>query len=155
MVCCSTNSSGGVESHVAAWEKKDAHAKADQPIQEKSSEVEKKSEQLPKVVWTIGPPIWEEDTWEPPKYLKGKHFFEVCAMCKKNIDPKNDVFMYGYLQAFCSDDCREDRIAFDRAFGPPSPQSKGANDKSVVQPAVDKTKAPTLNRSKRLHALEE
>ncbi|KAK9289040.1 hypothetical protein L1049_017511 [Liquidambar formosana] len=40
-------------------------------------------------------------------------FFQSCFLCKKKITEKDDVFMYGYLCAFCSPECRDKQITLD------------------------------------------
>ncbi|KAI3469601.1 hypothetical protein Pfo_026264 [Paulownia fortunei] len=53
---------------------------------------------------------------------KGREdFLDACALCKKKIGQDRDRYMYGYLQAFCSPECRDDQIALDDEFNPPSP----------------------------------
>lgn len=40
-------------------------------------------------------------------------FLKACSLCKKKLDQNKDVFMYGFLGAFCSTDCRQKRIDLD------------------------------------------
>uniref|UniRef100_A0A7N0ZRL0 FLZ-type domain-containing protein n=1 Tax=Kalanchoe fedtschenkoi TaxID=63787 RepID=A0A7N0ZRL0_KALFE len=47
----------------------------------------------------------------------GKRFFEKCFNCETKIGEGDVVFMYSYLRAFCSEDCREDQMEQDRIFG--------------------------------------
>ncbi|KAL3505961.1 hypothetical protein ACH5RR_031343 [Cinchona calisaya] len=158
-----------VKSQVAAWAKKHAD-EADQPIQEKGSKVEKNSSKQPsdkvvvtagkqppaKVVFTIGSPVREENYLEPPKRNhSGKNFAEICAWheCNKDIIAgKDDAYMYGYLQAFCSEQCRDKQIAVDEKLRPPSPISQGVNNTSVVRSVCDRTR---INRSGRLYTLAQ
>lgn len=107
-----------VKSQVAAWAEKHAMA---EPNQEKASKVEnnsaekalnkvavkapeqpmEKHKQSAKVVFTLGSPVWEENSLERPKLNNsGKHFTEVCAwhQCNKDIiEGKDDAYMYGYV----------------------------------------------------------
>ncbi|KAL8158244.1 uncharacterized protein LOC141676685 [Apium graveolens] len=49
-------------------------------------------------------------------------FLENCSFCKKRIRRNMDVFMYGYLKAFCSPECRDVQIEMDERLRPPSPE---------------------------------
>ncbi|XP_075477970.1 FCS-Like Zinc finger 16-like [Primulina tabacum] len=49
---------------------------------------------------------------EPDRITVGG-FLEQCHYCKKGMDQNSEVFMYGDLCAFCSDECREFQIAHD------------------------------------------
>ncbi|XP_015888118.3 FCS-Like Zinc finger 6 [Ziziphus jujuba] len=40
-------------------------------------------------------------------------FLKACSLCKKKLKVDDDLFMYGYLRAFCSPECRDDQIALD------------------------------------------
>ncbi|KAF7146658.1 hypothetical protein RHSIM_Rhsim04G0199800 [Rhododendron simsii] len=44
-----------------------------------------------------------------------------CFHCKKEIGENKDVFMYGYLRAFCSTKCREIQIELEDRDRKPSP----------------------------------
>ncbi|XP_058212158.1 uncharacterized protein LOC131324270 [Rhododendron vialii] len=44
-----------------------------------------------------------------------------CFHCKKEIGENKDVFMYGYLRAFCSTKCREIQIELEDRDREPSP----------------------------------
>ncbi|KAK1387845.1 DUF581 domain-containing protein [Heracleum sosnowskyi] len=48
-------------------------------------------------------------------------FLENCSFCKKRMR-NMDVFMYGYLKAFCSPECRDVQIEMDERLRPPSPE---------------------------------
>ncbi|KAF8394378.1 hypothetical protein HHK36_020586 [Tetracentron sinense] len=39
---------------------------------------------------------------------------EACYYCKKKFDEKDDIFMYRYLRAFCTPECREEQMALDK-----------------------------------------
>ncbi|XP_010513800.1 PREDICTED: uncharacterized protein LOC104789859 [Camelina sativa] len=41
------------------------------------------------------------------------NFLDLCRFCKKTLRPDQDVFMYGYLGAFCSKECRAKQMACD------------------------------------------
>ncbi|XP_075504280.1 uncharacterized protein LOC142541696 [Primulina tabacum] len=58
----------------------------------------------------------------PPRVQKQRsdYFLDACALCKKKLDFKEDIFMYSD-KAFCSQNCRDDQIALDEKFNPPSP----------------------------------
>ncbi|KAK4855978.1 hypothetical protein QYF36_012928 [Acer negundo] len=72
----------------------------------------------PEVTFTIGDSD-SEDNDSQSKTTKKKvdegfcGFLKNCSLCKKKFEKKKDFYMYGYLQAFCSPDCREDRILLD------------------------------------------
>ncbi|PQQ06048.1 hypothetical protein Pyn_08947 [Prunus yedoensis var. nudiflora] len=40
-------------------------------------------------------------------------FLKCCSLCKKQLKQDGDVYMYGYLTAYCSPDCRDDQMALD------------------------------------------
>ncbi|KAB1218142.1 hypothetical protein CJ030_MR3G014448 [Morella rubra] len=76
-----------------------------------------KQEQQPrKSILTLGSPtIWEpndEGSKNKPNERFGE-FFQTCSLCKKKLQEDGDLYMYGYLGAFCSAECRDDRIALD------------------------------------------
>ncbi|KAF8394380.1 hypothetical protein HHK36_020588 [Tetracentron sinense] len=41
-------------------------------------------------------------------------FLEACYYCKKKFDEKDDIFMYRYLRAFCTPECREEQMTLDK-----------------------------------------
>ncbi|XP_010473748.1 PREDICTED: uncharacterized protein LOC104753158 [Camelina sativa] len=41
------------------------------------------------------------------------NFLDLCRFCKKSLRHDQDVFMYGYLGAFCSKECRAKQMACD------------------------------------------
>ncbi|KAK4758284.1 hypothetical protein SAY87_019585 [Trapa incisa] len=51
-------------------------------------------------------PRYEEP--QPPP-----HFLESCALCKKRLGNRRDIFMYRGDTAFCSQDCRQEQIDLD------------------------------------------
>ncbi|KAK3190097.1 hypothetical protein Dsin_029658 [Dipteronia sinensis] len=70
----------------------------------------------PQVTFTIGDSDREDNDSRSKKTKKKKKvdaFLKNCSLCKKKFEKKNDFYMYGYLQAFCTPDCREDQIALD------------------------------------------
>ncbi|CAK7346549.1 unnamed protein product [Dovyalis caffra] len=62
--------------------------------------------------------------------LETEHFLERCHRCMKRLSQKQDVYMYGYLGAFCSHECREAQIAIDRAGQEVRGQSIGTRTSS-------------------------
>ncbi|XP_057958256.1 FCS-Like Zinc finger 16-like [Malania oleifera] len=50
-------------------------------------------------------------------------FLRACYHCKRSFSDKDTVFMYGYLRALCSIECREKQIAIVEKDRPPSPES--------------------------------
>ncbi|CAL9245295.1 unnamed protein product [Arabidopsis halleri] len=60
----------------------------------------------------VGPSDWlpaDKDTAQ----VQVNNFLELCRFCKKNLRHDEDVFMYGYLGAFCSKQCRAKQMALD------------------------------------------
>ncbi|KAL9239686.1 hypothetical protein vseg_013985 [Gypsophila vaccaria] len=41
-------------------------------------------------------------------------FLEKCCFCRKKLPNNVDIFMYSYLQAFCSRECRQKQIDIDK-----------------------------------------
>ncbi|GFY85046.1 hypothetical protein Acr_03g0018200 [Actinidia rufa] len=71
-----------------------------------------------------------------------REFFENCFRCKKKIPADESAFMYGYLQAFCSPECREIQIDEDRRNGKLSPEPPVAatiKAKEMAKPPVAAT----------------
>ncbi|GAV80608.1 DUF581 domain-containing protein [Cephalotus follicularis] len=68
-------------------------------------------------ILTLYSPERETSTNVEPKKEKGElgfgEFLDACSLCKKKFKQDMDIFMYGYLKAFCSPDCRDDQIALD------------------------------------------
>ncbi|XP_073290720.1 FCS-Like Zinc finger 1-like [Primulina huaijiensis] len=60
-------------------------------------------------IWTVASP---ESVSKPDRITVGG-FLEQCHYCKKRMDQNSEVFMYGDLCAFCSDECREFQIGHD------------------------------------------
>ncbi|XP_040956195.1 uncharacterized protein [Gossypium hirsutum] len=87
-----------------------------------------KKQQLPKkTIFMLGSP---ERRREIKKDEGFGIFFQNCSLCKKKLKPDKDIYIYGYVRhdflplvldirvyyylgAFCSVDCRDDRIALD------------------------------------------
>ncbi|KAK2647064.1 hypothetical protein Ddye_022259 [Dipteronia dyeriana] len=69
----------------------------------------------PQVTFTIGDSDSEDNDSRSKKKVDEGFcaFLKNCSLCKKKFEKKKDFYMYGYLQAFCSPDCREDQIALD------------------------------------------
>ncbi|XP_059666285.1 uncharacterized protein LOC132311812 [Cornus florida] len=74
-------------------------------------------------IFTIESPVREKETKKKDKVDEGyRMFLQACFRCKKKFKPHNDVFMYGYLRAFCSHECRDDQLDLDymgRAYEKP------------------------------------
>ncbi|KAK9083766.1 hypothetical protein Scep_030237 [Stephania cephalantha] len=73
---------------------------------------------LQPVVFTLGSPASETLTSEADCFVDSVNertgaFFEACFLCKRRIGDQDDVFMYSYLRAFCSPECRDEQIARD------------------------------------------
>ncbi|KAB5557465.1 hypothetical protein DKX38_008374 [Salix brachista] len=67
-----------------------------------------------------------------------EHFLERCDLCKKRLSQKQDVYMYGYLGAFCSPECRDARIAIDKTRQEVHGQSMGTRASSSRKDATRK-----------------
>ncbi|KAJ4722505.1 Protein of unknown function (DUF581) [Melia azedarach] len=71
------------------------------------------------VAWTLGS-LETVDMQSNKKVDDGFcGFLKACSLCKKKLEETADVYMYGYLRAFCSPECRDDQIAvdgFDKEF---------------------------------------
>ncbi|PSS06419.1 hypothetical protein CEY00_Acc19549 [Actinidia chinensis var. chinensis] len=52
-------------------------------------------------------------------------FLDKCYYCKKKIHENAEVFMYRYLRAFCTVECRDSQIAVDNEMEKSSGKSKG------------------------------
>lgn len=121
-----------IDSPVARWEKKRSTAApvavakpVSRPPIKNSKHSVRVSEAPRKVIWTVGSPVREngKDGPETKTDEQSGAFFETCFLCKKKITQKNDVFMYGYLRAFCSSECREKQIIVDEKGKPASSES--------------------------------
>ncbi|GLT74341.1 hypothetical protein SLA2020_461460 [Shorea laevis] len=55
------------------------------------------------------------------------NFLERCFLCKKMLNQKNEVYMYGIFQAFCTPECRDKQIDIDRKMKKVCKQSGGAS----------------------------
>lgn len=68
----------------------------------------------PRVEWTLGSPGTDDSQSDKKKVDDGFcGFLKACSLCKKKLKVTADVYMYGYLRAFCSAECRDDQIALD------------------------------------------
>uniref|UniRef100_A0A6N2MRR1 FLZ-type domain-containing protein n=1 Tax=Salix viminalis TaxID=40686 RepID=A0A6N2MRR1_SALVM len=70
--------------------------------------------------------------------VETEHFLERCDLCKKRLSQKQDVYMYGYLGAFCSPECRDARIAIDKRSQEVRGQSIGTRASSSRKDAARK-----------------
>ncbi|KAK5804995.1 uncharacterized protein LOC128280490 [Gossypium arboreum] len=80
------------------------------PMQQPRTAVPKKQQLPKKTIFMLGSP---ERRREIKKDEGFGIFFQNCSLCKKKLKPHKDIYIYGYLGAFCSIDCRDDRIALD------------------------------------------
>ncbi|XP_031278082.1 uncharacterized protein LOC116136531 [Pistacia vera] len=77
---------------------------------------EEKKPHTRRVTWTWGSPERNDSVSKSRKKKLDEGFcafLEGCALCKKKLKENVDVYMYGYLSAFCSPECRDDQIALD------------------------------------------
>ncbi|XP_043697881.1 FCS-Like Zinc finger 17-like [Telopea speciosissima] len=109
------------------WGKSAAPAVVVRPVQKLSKPSNVKPTQPCLKILTISSPVRESNVEDPD--LKVGGFLEACYLCKKKIGEKDEVFMYSYLRAFCSCNCRDQQIALDRG---------------VETSAVDSTEMATL-----------
>ncbi|KAG5554662.1 hypothetical protein RHGRI_012274 [Rhododendron griersonianum] len=70
-----------------------------------------------------------------------------CFHCKKEIGENKDVFMYGYLRAFCSTKCREIQIELEDRDREPSP---GPRNRDRAPAAVAAATQPRQEPAKRI-----
>ncbi|CAH8349396.1 unnamed protein product [Eruca vesicaria subsp. sativa] len=63
---------------------------------------------------TIGSDWFQEK--ETKDETKLKTFLELCGFCKTKLRHDEDVFMYGYFGAFCSNACRAKQMAYDASL---------------------------------------
>ncbi|KAJ7970975.1 Protein of unknown function (DUF581) [Quillaja saponaria] len=101
------------------WEKKRPAPKSSQkPPKDSKPPIKKQEQHLvqePSIL-TLG-----ETTLDPNEMGESKkiiehgfgEFLKGCSFCKKILTEHHDVFMYGYLGAFCSAECRGNQIALD------------------------------------------
>ncbi|KAL0866777.1 hypothetical protein Bca101_045895 [Brassica carinata] len=59
---------------------------------------------------TIGSDWFQEKGKDEAKL---KTFLDLCGFCKKKLRHDENVFMYGYFGAFCSEACRAKQMACD------------------------------------------
>lgn len=81
----------------------------------KWASIKKEEPRLP-VVFTVEPLERESVGSNSKKKNAGDgfgEFLEACSRCKKKLDENKDVFVYGYLGAFCSNYCRDKQIDID------------------------------------------
>ncbi|XP_057958792.1 uncharacterized protein LOC131151568 [Malania oleifera] len=99
-----------------------------------------KPEQPRRSILTLGSPVLLENNEGYEKRADERYgvFLEACYFCKKKIDEDGDVFMYGYLRAFCSLDCRNMQMAFDENNRQPSPKSTQIMAESFLKKGLDR-----------------
>ncbi|CAK9151103.1 unnamed protein product [Ilex paraguariensis] len=78
----------------------------------KTSVVEKVDQSRPKIL-TLSSPVQESVDQTDTEMVGG--FLKNCYYCKKKILEDAEVFMYGYLRAFCTAECRDMQIALEKA----------------------------------------
>ncbi|XP_059630415.1 FCS-Like Zinc finger 5-like [Cornus florida] len=119
-----------IQSPVTLGEKKRATAAqidAVKPV--KNSEVSVTLLEEPyRSILTLGSPVCEKkiDGSEDKIDDRFGRFLGACFHCKKKLALDKDVFMYGYLRAFCTIECRDKQIAVDEKDNKPSPVSTAA-----------------------------
>ncbi|KAG7997035.1 hypothetical protein I3843_01G190800 [Carya illinoinensis] len=92
---------------------------APNPVAKKSNScplLKQKQVQPLKSVLTLGSPTICDDEGSKNKKPADEgfgDFLKACSLCKKKLLVEKDVYMYGYLNAFCSAECRDYRIALD------------------------------------------
>ncbi|KAA8550837.1 hypothetical protein F0562_002521 [Nyssa sinensis] len=108
-----------VESADGRWERLtaptssvDSRAPNNSPKVLKSSVAEKSDKSRPRIL-TLSSPVQDSTDVSDKELIGG--FLEKCYYCKKKIREDNEVFMYSYLRAFCTAECRDMQIAMDNA----------------------------------------
>ncbi|WOH16089.1 hypothetical protein DCAR_0935638 [Daucus carota subsp. sativus] len=93
-------------------------------------------------VFTLGLDIYDKDNGggggDQSVDCRFGGFFENCSYCKRCMGNNIDVYMYGYLKAFCSPDCREQQIEIDQRLRPPSPEPSNL---STILKIIEKSDA--------------
>ncbi|KAJ4967830.1 hypothetical protein NE237_014531 [Protea cynaroides] len=103
----------------ANWGANAASAAVERPVQKFSRPSDSQLEQPCRGILTIASPIRESSVENPDlnsDNAKVGGFLEACYLCKKKIGEGDDIFMYSYLRAFCSCECRDQHIALDRGI---------------------------------------
>ncbi|XP_058197818.1 uncharacterized protein LOC131313506 [Rhododendron vialii] len=95
---------GWMDRRAAASRKRQSNASS--RASEKSVEVSS-----PPRILTLSSPV-KESVGSRGKELVGD-FLGRCYRCKKQINENAEVFMYSYLRAFCTVECRDMQIAID------------------------------------------
>ncbi|KAK9280786.1 hypothetical protein L1049_003675 [Liquidambar formosana] len=98
------------------WNRRTAPASAASKPPSSSAKIWKPSkaevEQSRPRILTLSSPVQETDKERLDVSTEG--FLEKCFYCKKKISENDEVFMYSYLRAFCTSECRDEQIAMDR-----------------------------------------
>ncbi|CAL5353777.1 unnamed protein product [Camellia sinensis] len=86
--------------------------------------VAEKSLVSPPRILTLSSPVQEESIDGSDDQPIGE-FLDKCYYCKKKIGENAEVFMYSYLRAFCTAECRDRQIAMDNGMENASVKSEG------------------------------
>ncbi|KAF5930402.1 hypothetical protein HYC85_031275 [Camellia sinensis] len=86
--------------------------------------VAEKSLVSPPRILTLSSPVQEESIDGSDDQPIGE-FLDKCYYCKKKIGENAAVFMYSYLRAFCTAECRDRQIAMDNGMENASVKSEG------------------------------
>ncbi|KAM7521617.1 hypothetical protein LguiA_011519 [Lonicera macranthoides] len=77
--------------------------------------------QQPRVLTLASP---DQDIGEGSDQDRIGGFLEKCYYCGKKIRPNAEVFMYSYLRAFCTAECRDGQISLDKDMEKQSAKSE-------------------------------
>ncbi|XP_059439729.1 uncharacterized protein LOC132172271 [Corylus avellana] len=80
------------------------------PVTARPPSVAAERYQSPPRILTLSSPESEK---EKPEGQVG-NFLEKCYFCKRRIAEDDEVFMYSYLRAFCTYECRAKQIVMDK-----------------------------------------
>ncbi|KAK9747731.1 hypothetical protein RND81_02G012100 [Saponaria officinalis] len=84
-------------------------------------------------IFTISSPL-EESIDRRSEEICG--FLEKCSFCSKKFPKNADIFMYSYLQAFCSRECRQKQIDIDNNLETLRKKRVNSNTKQVYTSLV-------------------
>ncbi|KAF8388090.1 hypothetical protein HHK36_026756 [Tetracentron sinense] len=123
-----------VESPAEPWERRTAPFAAPRRVQspvKNSKTFVAKPEQSRRKILTLESPV-RETNMEIDTGERGRWFLEACYYCKKKLNLDLDVFMYGYMQAFCSPECRDEQIDLDTEAEAEADEASGEPTKRIT-----------------------
>ncbi|KAL6968294.1 hypothetical protein U1Q18_034097 [Sarracenia purpurea var. burkii] len=113
---------GWIERRPASSSTTAAKPQSNSAMAKKPSGAEKSVESPPRIL-TLSSPT-QESVDASGKEPIGQ-FLDKCYYCKEKIRDNTEVFMYSYLRAFCTAECRDRQIVLDNVVEKASGKSKG------------------------------